>query len=308
MILCLKLELILFMQSSFVVYSFLSDYLVAFDLWIITPSKTGEPWLATLTTLTTAIVYGLSEPLWRWFMRSITDNTTWLVLMSTLGHIGMIFAANIAVVATWDTMPNQSNDTTNREKTPSAQHPSRPRFTTAITLLPILPAITAAGTNAAIVIHTQYLNSDDSRQWVDRAPVGWIIVASVIAFALGISKIIGTLMHQAFRRSPLLTYDFRGISQRIACLVVLLTTRALCRLSLGQAQFLTVGASVDSGRLFLKAPIHEVQWEWAGRNKSKPLDEFLGRIPPWFVKICNITSISICVGFWATQYFRRSSG
>ncbi|KAK5122295.1 hypothetical protein LTR85_004206 [Meristemomyces frigidus] len=155
-------------------------------------------------------------------------------------------------------------------------------------LAPLLPAVSAAATNAALVLYTRSLASEDTRAWLDRSAIGWTVIALLCALFFAVAKgvplcIVGPVCNRRLalpadggRREKVVE-----VVQRLACLMILILVRGMVRAVVGHEEaFVRVSVVEGSGWGLQILGTRESGHD--GSESGHVLDRALAMIPWWY--------------------------
>ncbi|KXT06232.1 hypothetical protein AC579_2613 [Pseudocercospora musae] len=308
------------LQSIFVFFCALSDYLLTFDTWILSaslPLTSTNTWISTTTS---CLAYAILEPLSYQFMTSLSDFPVWWFLMSS--YIHMIIGVSGTTQVIIEEFKDRDEGFKDRgEKEGDVEHVGEKRVSTpelesasssppssdgkkahkasrVFRFIPILTITTAAAMNAGMLFHTRYLSSRDSETWKAKFKFGWIVIAGLCLFFFGMSKntarTLGTLICPARSRERRENRS-RTISviRQISNLALIFVVKAAMRWVLGQDVLTMAERGGEGWKLKSSLVIEDVVGQARdGQPQAHFFDRLLFSMPPWLSPVCSV--ISIC--------------
>ncbi|KAK3676769.1 hypothetical protein LTR78_003546 [Recurvomyces mirabilis] len=299
------------LTNIFVLAALLTDYLVLFDFWILTPpsSPTGPPtpqrkrWLAGLKT---TVCYAITQPLWSWAVAaSSADGVFWILMASYAALLSgsgalAIFSAGVEFIVKEHNenclilQDNKVEDSTpgSVPKLETAAEPGQPRIESgeidsseaekatlssraqqqrkpctrhtlpsSYYLAILLPTLTAAAADSALLFFARFLTSKNSMDWIQESAVGWKIFTSVAAFSYAGSKVMNWMAASFANRgrTPGRTQSWRVWvafgAEKAMLLLILFMLRSTLRVLLGQKVFLGFTWNANNLSLRLIGPL-----------------------------------------------------
>ncbi|KAF7186581.1 hypothetical protein HII31_12139 [Pseudocercospora fuligena] len=321
------------LQSIFVFLCGLSDYLLAFDIWILSASLPLTLTRTWLSTSTSCLAYAILEPLSYQFMTSLSDFPVWWFLMASYLH--MIFGVSGTTQVFIEEFKDRDESFKDHgEKEGDVEHlagkqVSTPELESAsptssssdekktqersrtFRFIPLLTITTAAAMNAGLLFYTRYFSSEDSETWKTKFKFGWIMIAGLCLFFFGMSKNIarslGTLICpiKSWERLENKSWTIT-VTRQISNLALVFVVKAAMRWVLGQDVFTMAERSGEGWKLKSSLVIEDVAGELRdGQPPAHFFDRLLFSMPPWLSPICSV--ISICSSAYLIWRARRDS-
>ncbi|KXT04757.1 hypothetical protein AC578_9718 [Pseudocercospora eumusae] len=300
------------LQSTFVFLCALSDYLLTFDIWILStslPLTSSNTWLSTSTS---CLAYAILEPLIYQFMTSVSDFPVLWFTMSSYTHaiVGVSGTTQVFIEEFKDRDEKEGDVERLGEKrvstpemesassTSSSSDEKKAREASRVfRFIPILTITTAAAMNAGLLFYTRCLSSEHSETWKAKFKFGWVVIAGLCLFLFGMNKntarTLGTLICPTRSRERRENKSrTTSVIRQTSNLALVFVVKAAMRWVLGQDVFTTAERSGQGWKLKSSLVIEDVvEQARNGQPQAHFFDRLLFSMPPWLSPICSVISI-----------------
>ena len=176
-----------------------------------------------------------------------------------------------------------------------------------------IPVVFASALNASLFFYTRYLDSDDSREWLDGFAFGWTVIAMLCITVFALAKSSNIWIALALQRRPFWPVEKKNWAcdtlMRCSAFVLLLAVRSLERAVLGLHAIAIPSVNVSSNgtTLVLKSDVKFGRYASLpdGDKESKEPNAFLNPPPIWLSLVLLGINIAMSAAAGIAIYRRR---